>query len=489
MMHLLFTMKPDQANALNAIHHFLQDPAADVFVLRGSAGTGKTTLIPALLNTAIELSMRVAMLSPTGRAARIMQTKVVNAFTATTDAVLPAMTLHKFLYCLRKMHCGEGVDDEEQLIDLLFTTRTNTPDVDLLIIDEASMVGDKAMWQEGMQFGSGRLLTDLISCLRSDDDDKAASLAVKIIMVGDPAQLPPVGDKISPALDPNYLSDTFGLQVSGYDLTEVVRQQSDSALLTAAVALRDQIIDGVPNTAPLRANHRDIEQISFQQAVSLIAESVWSDFSMVAVARTNARVHQYNQAVRQALARPKVEPLSQGERLLVVRNNNPSGFQNGDLIHVHWVSEEPEIINIPYLGTSVRLVFRWGSVGLFHHGQVLDAQECYLLENTLHIHEAGVPELEAWALMQFLKQRHPEISPKSSQWREAQEQDPYLNALVVKYGYAMTCHKAQGGEWDQVIVDFSSGGSGLQFDRWVYTAITRASHRLMLVNAPYWGGM
>jgi exodeoxyribonuclease-5 len=105
MMNLPFTLKPDQANALHAVHHFLQDPAADVFVLRGSAGTGKTTLIPALLNTAIGLGIRIAMLSPTGRAARIMQTKVVNAFSANTDAVLPALTLHKFLYCLRRMHC------------------------------------------------------------------------------------------------------------------------------------------------------------------------------------------------------------------------------------------------------------------------------------------------------------------------------------------------------------------------------------------------
>lgn len=485
MMNLPFTLKPDQANALHAVHHFLQDPAADVFVLRGSAGTGKTTLIPALLNTAIGLGIRIAMLSPTGRAARIMQTKVVNAFSANTDAVLPALTLHKFLYCLRRMHCGEGVDDDERLIDLLFTTREDIPDVDLVIIDEASMVGDTAMWQEGMQFGSGRLLTDLLSSLRADDVDRAANLAVKVIMVGDPAQLPPVGSNISPALERGYLTDMFGLNVSGYDLTEVVRQQSDSDLLAAAVALRDQIVDGVPNSRPLRENHRDIVQKDFQQAVSLIAESVWKNTSMVAVARTNERVHQYNQAVRQALGRPQSEPLSQGERLLVLRNNNASGYQNGDLLHVHWVAESPEVVCIPYLDTSVRLVFRWASVGLFHQGQVLDAQECYLLENTLHLQDAGLPEVEAWALLQFFTQRHPDFNPNSLQWSEARDQDPYLNALIIKHGYAMTCHKAQGGEWESVIVDFSGGGVQ-SLNRWIYTAITRASQKLFLVNPPYW---
>ncbi|MBS98266.1 MAG: hypothetical protein CMI01_06280 [Oceanospirillaceae bacterium] len=483
-----FTPNTDQQNALNAIQQFLQDPYCDAFVLRGGAGTGKTTIVPYILEMALQQQFSITMLSPTGRASRIMQDKVNAGFSQSSGYQIPAQTLHKFLYYLGNMRCADhAVDDGEPLIDRYFPARQNDPEVDLLIIDEASMVGDKPMRQQGLAFGSGRLLSDLIRYVREQDATRPAGRPVKLIIIGDPAQLPPVGDACSPAMAPDYLNQVFGLQVQCYDLTQVVRQKGDSALLEIATALRNQIVDGVPNVYPLQVNYRDIQAASFHQAVDLIAQSVVGEQSAVAVARTNRRVQEYNEAVRATLYQQWGGPMYPGDRLLVMRNNRLSGLQNGDLLSVHYLSDQPEVFHIPYGKESIELRFRQASVGLIHQGRVQDERECLILENLLDTPTAQLGEREEWALQQLFMQRHPNATSGSQAYLEAQAEDPYLNALVVKYGYAMTCHKAQGGEWGQVIIDLSGGQMfpPEQLNRWIYTAITRASERVILVNPPH----
>ncbi len=391
---------------------------------------------------------------------------------------------------------------------LNFPLKKDDPLETVFIVDESSMVGDKESKGDLIKFGSGRLLTDLINYARLGRAGREGERAAKIIFVGDPAQLPPVTERLSPAMSRDYLKDTFGLESKEYELTEVMRQQSGSAVLDRATALRDAIAKGQYNTFEISDQPDEIGSCSVTDGVSMTVELLRNKKSSVFVTRTNGQALKLNRAVRGQFWGDEETPLSRGDLLLVNRNSYNCQLSNGDLVKVRDVTgpaqrrsvrlrikKSPDNVDQAFASPWVRISEGAAEVELGFqpariafralNGSVREAP-CMLLENLLDSEDRELAPLEVRALLVDFRQRHPDLKPKTDAFNAAIRNDFYFNALQVKYGYAMTCHKAQGGEWDTAIVDFTGGGGtrNEEFFRWSYTAITRARKRLFTINAP-----
>lgn len=474
-------LTPEQDAALDAIKSFLRDESQDAFILRGSAGTGKTTLIAKLVETLEEMNLSGALLAPTGRAARILGNKIKQI---TGKPEHEGSTIHGAIYTLTKFEVNEeaaAVNDPG--LRMVFPLKEEEPSVSLFVIDEASMVGDKESRGDVMQFGSGRLLKDIVTFTRMKRPGRSHDNITRLLFVGDPAQLPPVGENFSPALSEDYLQQEFGLTAASFDLKTVMRQAQGSAILGRATELRDALMAGYFNTFSLQPNQQDIEQTDVAGAVDLIVRGLKSKESTVAVVYSNATALEYNRTIRERLWANADLPIQMGETLLVNRNSGP--LSNGDLVKVMQVA--PRANSVPvYLkgGHQVELSFRDVTVAFRDVDGSIVQTPCLVLENLLNSPHRELTPLEQRALLVDFRKRHPSLRPKSPEFRSAIRDDPFFNALQVKYGYAMTCHKAQGGEWNTAIVDFSStrGARNASFFRWAYTAITRAVHKLVVVN-------
>nr|WP_158651741.1 AAA family ATPase [Marinobacterium profundum] len=483
-MHKQIQLNPDQLEALKAIEHFLNTPSSQAFVLCGSAGTGKTTLVAKIIELVHRLGMNSMLVAPTGRAAQILQGKLDRML---PNAIGPATvsTLHGAIYYMASL----SVDDtrpEEGLsaVQMDFPIRKQGNPFDLMIVDEASMVGDTATYQSSMRFGSGKLLSDLVGYVQHLYREGLASRPIKLLFVGDLAQLPPVGSKQSPALCPEYLHNRFGLQTRRYELTTVMRQGEKSGILSLANSIRDQIFRVTAGGIAIPFNGQDIRSIDFHSAVGLVAANSRERCSSVAVVYSNAIASEYNLGVRSQLWGNSWASVTPEDRLLVTRNCPAVGLSNGDQVQVHTVMSSTVIeqVRLPS-GQVVTLRFRELRLLFNITDDSSNTVECLVLENLLFSDKRDLEDTEQYALLELLRQRHPYVDPDSVEFRDLMQTDPYYNALQVKFGYAMTCHKAQGGEWEQVIVD----PMGLRLDteegcRWLYTAVTRASGLLMVVD-------
>ena len=427
----------------------------DIFVLKGYAGTGKSTLIGHLVQLLPKINYRSVLMAPTGRAAKVMS----------GYARRKAYTIHKQIY-YAKSEGGSGMQ---------FTLKANKSKNTLFIVDEASMIGDDR--QNTKLFENGSLLGDLMQYVD-------AGTNCKLLLVGDPAQLPPVHLSQSPALDEDYLTSTFNKLPWEITLKEVVRQDEDSAILVNATQLRNdmQADTGMnfqfsnyfgPDLQRLQDGHEILEALEDALDNDGLEETVF-------IVRSNKRANLYNQQIRQRILHLETE-LSVGDQLMVVKNNyfwlapesSPGFIANGDLVQVLRIIHRKSIYGFDFAKVEVSMVDYPDQPSF----------ETVLLLDTLSSETPSLSYEENNRLYQAVQEDYQHLTSKYKRFL-AIKNDPYFNALQVKYSYAITCHKSQGGQWKKVFIEqpYLPDGPSLDYYRWLYTAMTRAKKTLYLVG-------
>jgi len=469
---------PDQEKALASFAQALASPH-ECFILKGSAGTGKTRMIEWLAAIATDAGRSVALLAPTGRAARVLGDRTG----------LAASTIHSRIYAFDRLELDSSIpSDREGEHRFAFARRDVVPGSDLLIVDEASMVGDRLHPEGTLRFGSGRLLTDLVAVAR-ESILSSRHRGLCLVFVGDPAQLPPVGEALSPALDENYLAREHGLGCVKCELTEVLRQAAESAVLKQANTVRDSIRARRFTRLSIAASESgEVQESPISEVLETAVSAHQCGRSHAIVVYSNARALDLNLAARQRLWGDGEAPPRVGDLFLVNRNAILYGLYNGDLVHAVQVAPKPVTRSIMLRGEPgpVDLQFREAMIRQeTASGECID-RTVLLLENLLHSRERELSPTEQRALFVDFVKRNGTLKPGSHEFALALRDDRYFNAVQVKYGYALTCHKAQGGEWESVSVDFdvSRGQRNEEFFRWTYTAITRTKRVLRVVNPP-----
>ena len=430
------------------------------FILRGYAGTGKTTSVGALVKVMPRFSYRTVLLAPTGRAAKVMSNYTGRK----------ALTIHKKIYRKRS---AMGMD-------MSFQLAPNLAEHTLFIVDEASMIADEWNTHTGSSF-----LKDLMEFAYNGKN-------CAIVFVGDTAQLPPVGSIESPALNKDYISNKFGLQVTAVELKEVVRQEKKSGILANATMLRRLINDAEAKDSDeeklelpqfITKNYKDIFRMTGVKLVEGL-EYAYNKFGIensLVVCRSNKSANVYNQQIRARLLY-REEELTGGDQIMVVKNNyfwlpeNESAafIANGDMARISRVR-----------GIEERYGFRFCEVNL----EFLDFPEagvitCKVMLDTLTAETPNLSQEQSNKLFEGLNIDYEHLTNKRERFNAIKE-DPYYNALQIKFAYAVTCHKAQGGQWDAVFVDqgyLTEDMVDLDFLRWLYTGVTRAKKELFLVN-------
>ena len=447
----------EQEIAVKSLSEFLLSTANDtVFVLRGYAGTGKTSLVGALVKAMDKLQQKSVLLAPTGRAA-----KVFSAY-----AGHPAFTIHKKIY--RQQSFSNEVSNF--LINDNLTTHT------LYIVDEASMISNEGL--SGSMFGTGRLLDDLVEFVYS-------GAGCRLLLMGDTAQLPPVGEEQSPALATEALKG-YGLNVIEVDLTQVVRQVQSSGILWNATQIRQLIAEDECFSLPKIkvSGFPDIQVVRGDELIDTLTgcyEKNGMDETIV-VCRSNKRANIYNKGIRAQILYREDE-LNTGDLLMVAKNNyfwtekykEMDFIANGEIAVVRRVRRTRELYG-----------FRFAEVLLAFPDQNDFELEANLLLDTLHSDAPALPKTENDRLFYSVLEDYVDITVKRERMKKMKA-DPHYNALQVKYAYAVTCHKAQGGQWQNVFLDqgyMSDEYLTPDYFRWLYTAFTRASKTLYLVNYP-----
>ncbi|MCQ2273861.1 MAG: AAA family ATPase [Bacteroidales bacterium] len=444
--------------ACKAMVEFLyDDDPMSAFVLKGYAGTGKTSLVSALIKSLPALKVKSVLLAPTGRAA-----KVLSGY-----AGCRAYTIHKKIY--QTITDGSGI--------VRMARALNKHKYTLFIVDEASMIG--LANEMGMPHRS--LLEDLI-------DYVTEGYNCRLMLIGDTAQLPPVGADESPALDLEYLRAISQLKVHHFQLTEVVRQQQMSGILLNATMLRTQIAlleEGEPPELPL-FDLADCQDIVRLQGADL-EETLNMEYDahnleeVAIVTRSNKRANLFNQEIRNRVLF-REEEVNAGDFLMVVKNNyywldaeSDIGFiANGDIVEVLSVRNHQELYGFSFVDATVR----------FADYPDAPSQDCKLLLQTLHSESPSLTREESQKLFDAVMEDYADIPHKADRLK-AVKQDPFFNALQIKFAYALTCHKTQGGQWDTVIVDqgyMTDEMLSREYLRWLYTAVTRATRKVYLLN-------
>ena len=442
-----------QTEVIKQLSEFVENSSSNsLFLLKGYAGTGKTTLVSSLINSLWSVDKKVVLLAPTGRAA-----KVLSVYSKKS-----AFTIHKKIYWMRINSQGNTY------VTLQENKHTNT----IFVVDEASMIPDTS--DKG--FGGRVLLDDLIEYVYS-------GVMCKLILIGDTAQLPPVHLEISPALDENLLGITYRKDVYSAELTQVVRQQSTSMVLENATHLRDKISANDFDTPHIKCNS-EVVRLDVGMDIQEALEDAYSNSGVegtVVICRSNKRANLYNQQIR-ARIRGLEDEISTGDFLMVVRNNyfwlpdgSKAGFiANGDMVEVMRIYEINELYDCRFARISVRLVDYPDEENL----------ECIVLLETLTSETPAMTYEEYKKLYDEVAKDYADI-PKRAQRNKEINQNPYFNALQVKFAYAITCHKSQGGQWENVFVEqgyFTSDMLSKEYFRWLYTALTRTTKKLLLIN-------
>lgn len=447
----------EQERAIACLSQFLLSPGTDrIFLLRGYAGTGKTSLMAALVRTLEQLQQKSVLLAPTGRAAKVFS----------LYAGQPAFTIHKKIYRQRSFSGETGN----------FTLNENLATHTLFIVDEASMIANGGL--SGPVFGSGRLLDDLVQFVYS-------GTGCRLLLMGDTAQLPPVGEEGSPALSPEVLQG-YGLEVVKIQLTQVVRQGEQSGILWNATRLRQLIAGNSCHALPkIRlTGFADIRLLSGNELTDTLESCYGRDGldETIVICRSNKRANLYNKGIRaQVLWRE--DELNTGDLLMVAKNN------------YHWTEKQKVMDFIANGETAVvqrvrrtreLYGFRFADVTLAFPDYDNLEVETNLLLDTLHTDAPALPQADNNRLFQAVLEDYADIGNKRERMKKMKA-DPYYNALQVKYAYAITCHKAQGGQWKNVFLDqgyLSDEYLTPDYFRWLYTAFTRATGSLYLVNYP-----
>ena len=460
---------PYQQACLNNIVDFLNGHA-NCFILKGYAGTGKTFLMQTVITYLRNINRNFRLMAPTGRAAMVLAQRTK----------CEATTIHRAIYNL------DSLEDNPESYKPRFALATSTaPNNTVFIVDEASMVSDTPSDDEFFIFGSGRLLNDLIQF-----GDFKNRNGAQIIFVGDDAQLPPVGSSFSPALDAGYLRQKWSLDCQEFQLNQVIRQQEGNSVLTAATHLRDSLQNGIFNRFQLPASDSVflIPQPNFIEQYQLTIANSKSTDQTIVITHANRQALDYNLQIRQLLGKPAT--VAHGDRLMITRNcyNYAVDLFNGMFVEVVTVAESTITRNISLKvhggKTVVPLIFRAVELRVSLEGRGDITIPCLLLDDFLTDPSGSLHPHVQQALYVDFKIRHSKLTYGSSEFKEAIRKDPYFNAVQAKYGYAITCHKSQGGEWANVFVDFDvyMGRFTSSYFRWCYTALTRTSKNLLVIG-------
>ena len=458
------TATQDRAALLLA--HFVTTPLSKVAcILRGYAGTGKTSLVGALVRVMRSLEREVVLLAPTGRAAKVFA----------HHARQPAFTIHRMIYRQQTFQ-GEGTR---------FSLGYNKLRNALFVVDEASMISrGTGQWSEDTLFGTGELMDDLINYVYSGE-------GCRLLLVGDTAQLPPVGEAESPALS-NQVLERYGLLVGSADLTEVVRQTAESDVLTGATLLRSLLEQGFEGIPPLHTDSRG--EVRTMPGNELI-ESLVGDYQefgtgeVIVVTRSNKRANIYNNGIRARIF-DREEELSRGDRVMAVKNNYywtaeaAKTLPKDEEMPMNFVAngDAAEVVRIRNVHEQYGFRFADATLRFPDYGQV--ELDCRVLLSTLQSESPSLTRDESRQLYERVLEDYQHLPLKKDRMK-ALRQDPYYNALQLKYAYAVTCHKAQGGQWARVYVDqgyVPDEEAGAPYLRWLYTAFTRTTERVYLVN-------
>ena len=475
-----FVPTTEQSEVIHKMGQFLTSRHdMELFLLRGYAGTGKTTLVGALVKTLMELKQPVVLMAPTGRAAKVFS----------SYAGCPASTIHKRIYRQKTITDADS-----------FSLNVNLSKHTLFIVDEASMISNEGL--SSSTFGTGRLLDDLIQYVYSGE-------GCRLMLMGDTAQLPPVGDEESPALMPSVLA-SYGLLVYEHTLTQVMRQLSESGILYNATMIRCKLMElngaEIPDFVSSYSNasvgsspasvidyraFSDVCRLPGDELVESLttAYSHWGADDCMIICRSNKRANIYNQGIRNMILY-REEELSTGDRIMVVKNNyywierlvreqhqaQPLSFiANGDIAVVRRVRRTRELYG-----------FRFADVLLSFPDYDDYELETTVLLDTLHSESPSLTREESNRLFEAVMEDYADISQKKERYKQLRE-DPHFNALQIKYAYAVTCHKAQGGQWSAIYLDqgyLPPDTSATDYYRWLYTAFTRATEQVYLVNWP-----
>lgn len=447
-----FETTQGQQTLLMKLSEFILGRNSDhIFIIKGYAGTGKTTIVRSLVQSLPALNGKTVLLAPTGRAA-----KVLSNYTNKQ-----AFTVHKKIYHKKPIYDG----------GFAFTLQQNLHTNTIFIVDEASMIANSG------GLNAGRLLDDLVSYVFNGTN-------CKLILIGDTAQLPPVGLDISPALDLEFMKATYYFQVDSFELQEVVRQTKDSGILTNATSIRNQIKKNENQKPSFELmGFKDIVRLNgdeLEEALNDAYNKYGAEDAMV-ICRSNKRANIFNQQIR-ARIRWQENELSSGDYLMVVKNNyfwlpeeSKAGFiANGDIVKLTRVGKIQEMHGFRFADVRMLMIDYPDEPEL----------ETRLLLDTIMSEAPALSQEDNKKLYESVQQDYSDIADRRMRLKKVKE-DPFFNALQVKFAYAITCHKAQGGQWPCVFVEqgyLTDEMINTEYLRWLYTAVSRATEKLYLVN-------
>ncbi len=457
LKHFAFEPTSGQHALIDKLSQFIyySDPKV-LFILKGYAGTGKTTIVSSLINALSEINIKSVLLAPTGRAAKVLG----------NYSGRQAFTIHKKIYRI------QTTNDGGTYLALKKNLHKNT----IFFIDEASMIPDSST-DSGALFSGRNLMEDLFEFIYEGENCRA-------ILVGDTAQLPPVGLDISPALNVEYLKASFNFKISGFELTEVVRQTKESGILTNATYIRQHIKNN-KTTPPFFKidDFKDIVSINGLEFEDALNDSYNKNGAVntIVICRSNKMANNFNAEIRNRILYRESE-LQSGDYMMVVKNNyfwlNPeseAGFiANGDIIEIQKVRKIEELYGFRFAEATVRLID-------YPKEKDIDVK---LILDTIKAETPSLTFTEERKLFNEIMKDYADIPLKRNKYKEVKN-NPFLNGLQVKFAYALTCHKTQGGQWNTVFINkgyLSKEMLGIEYLRWLYTALTRATNKTYLVN-------
>jgi len=451
-----FTPTSKQDMVLMQLSQFIFDTNKNsIYLLKGYAGTGKTSIIGTIVSNLWQVKKNAVLLAPTGRAAKVIS----------NYSKKEAFTIHKKIYFPKKDK-GGGVK---------FVMQPNKNRNTIFIVDEASMIPDTP--SDSKLFENGSLLDDLMQYVYSGHQ-------CKLLLIGDVAQLPPVKSDLSPALDPDKLSLNYNKDVIGIELDEVVRQEQDSGILENATELRSVLETGFYesfkfNVSPFKDIVRLIDGYEIMDAINDAYSDEGYEETAIIV-RSNKRANMYNQQIRQRILFNESE-LSAGDYLMVVKNNyfwvkptTEAGFiANGDIIEVLEIFSIKELYGFRFAEVKVKMV----------DYPKMQPFETVLLLDTIDVESASLSYEESNRLYQEVSKDYENETSNYKRFLGVKN-NSFFNALQVKFSYAITCHKSQGGQWNTIFVEqpYLPDGMNKDYIRWLYTAVTRAKEKLYLIG-------
>lgn len=448
-----FEPTPDQAALFKKLDAFIINKSGnrEAFLLKGFAGTGKTTVVRALVKILNSFGYKYVLLAPTGRAAKVM-----SSYTR-----MPASTIHKKIYRQAANAFSEG---------LVFNRQPNKSSDTIYIVDEASMISDEKT------FGDSGLLQDLVQYIYEKKNNK-------LLLIGDTAQLPPVNQSLSPSLDAAYLTSNFRCSVQEIELRQVMRQAQESGILMNATNLREQLQQPEPDLKLSTRRYKDIYRMTgekLEDGLRYAYEKFGVEHTTV-ICRSNKYANLYNQHIRRQIFFAEDE-IGVGDYLMIVRNNyywiakdSTIGFMaNGDFVEITKIVRYEDMYDFRFADVQIRFV----------DYPEEPEMEVKILLDTLYTEAPALPADKSKKLYEEVLKDYSDLGTKRERTKQLRN-NPYLNALQVKFAYALTCHKAQGGQWKAVFLDhgyLKEDMVNTEFARWLYTAVTRSAEELYLLN-------